>query len=171
MSYWTWSITSSRFQEIVSDDAVDSGFRGMFVKLAGAVSRDDLLCSKHSNFLKRRATDAYFSLQDMEISATELTTILNKIIAKRKYSCILNFRSRSRKESEELLDVFFCRNWHKDRRLQFGHVSYHGEPHGCILSAATAYVLLFRPKLPPTCVNVTYVLEPGITRIWVVSEL
>uniref|UniRef100_A0A8C1WVG8 Calpain 2, (m/II) large subunit b n=1 Tax=Cyprinus carpio TaxID=7962 RepID=A0A8C1WVG8_CYPCA len=48
-------ITSSRFQEIVSDDAVDSGFRGMFVKLAG----------------------------DMEISATELTTILNKIIAKR----------------------------------------------------------------------------------------
>uniref|UniRef100_A0A8C1B2A1 Calpain 2, (m/II) large subunit b n=1 Tax=Cyprinus carpio carpio TaxID=630221 RepID=A0A8C1B2A1_CYPCA len=46
-------ITSSRFQEIVSDDAVDSGFRGMFVKLAGAVSRDDLLCSKHSNFLKR----------------------------------------------------------------------------------------------------------------------
>uniref|UniRef100_A0A671RER3 Calpain-2 catalytic subunit-like n=1 Tax=Sinocyclocheilus anshuiensis TaxID=1608454 RepID=A0A671RER3_9TELE len=35
---------------------VDSGFRGMFVKLAGA---------------------------DMEISATELTTILNKIIAKR----------------------------------------------------------------------------------------
>ncbi|KTF88476.1 hypothetical protein cypCar_00020997, partial [Cyprinus carpio] len=49
-------ITSSRFQEIVSDDAVDSGFRGMFVKLAGA---------------------------DMEISATELTTILNKIIAKR----------------------------------------------------------------------------------------
>uniref|UniRef100_A0A8C2FWC1 Calpain 2, (m/II) large subunit b n=1 Tax=Cyprinus carpio TaxID=7962 RepID=A0A8C2FWC1_CYPCA len=63
--------TSSRFQEIVSDDAVDSGFRGMFVKLAGAVSRDDL------------ATDAYFSLQDMEISATELTTILNKIIAKR----------------------------------------------------------------------------------------
>uniref|UniRef100_A0A8C2HT43 calpain-2 n=1 Tax=Cyprinus carpio TaxID=7962 RepID=A0A8C2HT43_CYPCA len=75
--------TSSRFQEIVSDDAVDSGFRGMFVKLAGAVSRDDLLCSKHLNFLKCRATDAYFSLQDMEISATELTTILNKIIAKR----------------------------------------------------------------------------------------
>uniref|UniRef100_A0A8C1HVW6 Calpain 2, (m/II) large subunit b n=1 Tax=Cyprinus carpio carpio TaxID=630221 RepID=A0A8C1HVW6_CYPCA len=32
-------ITSSRFQEIVSDDAVDSGFRGMFVKLAGAVSQ------------------------------------------------------------------------------------------------------------------------------------
>uniref|UniRef100_A0A672LRH5 Calpain-2 catalytic subunit-like n=1 Tax=Sinocyclocheilus grahami TaxID=75366 RepID=A0A672LRH5_SINGR len=42
--------------ESVSDDEVDSGFRGMFVKLAGA---------------------------DMEISATELTTILNKIIAKR----------------------------------------------------------------------------------------
>uniref|UniRef100_A0A673HT87 Calpain-2 catalytic subunit-like n=1 Tax=Sinocyclocheilus rhinocerous TaxID=307959 RepID=A0A673HT87_9TELE len=42
--------------ETVSDDEVDSGFRGMFVKLAGA---------------------------DMEISASELTTILNKIIAKR----------------------------------------------------------------------------------------
>uniref|UniRef100_A0A673HU11 calpain-2 n=1 Tax=Sinocyclocheilus rhinocerous TaxID=307959 RepID=A0A673HU11_9TELE len=48
--------TSSCFQETVSDDEVDSGFRGMFVKLAGA---------------------------DMEISASELTTILNKIIAKR----------------------------------------------------------------------------------------
>uniref|UniRef100_A0A8C1WRW4 Calpain 2, (m/II) large subunit b n=1 Tax=Cyprinus carpio TaxID=7962 RepID=A0A8C1WRW4_CYPCA len=58
-------ITSSRFQEIVSDDAVDSGFRGMFVKLAGAVSRDDLLCSKHSNFLKRR-TDG-FSLDTCRI--------------------------------------------------------------------------------------------------------
>ncbi|RXN22517.1 calpain-2 catalytic subunit-like protein [Labeo rohita] len=42
--------------ETVSDSEVDSGFRGMFVKLAGA---------------------------DMEISATELTTILNRIIAKR----------------------------------------------------------------------------------------
>uniref|UniRef100_A0A8C1JMZ2 calpain-2 n=1 Tax=Cyprinus carpio TaxID=7962 RepID=A0A8C1JMZ2_CYPCA len=47
---------SSCFQETVSDSEVDSGFRGMFVKLAGA---------------------------DMEISAAELTTILNKIIAKR----------------------------------------------------------------------------------------
>uniref|UniRef100_A0A8C1T236 Calpain 2, (m/II) large subunit b n=1 Tax=Cyprinus carpio TaxID=7962 RepID=A0A8C1T236_CYPCA len=46
---------SSCFQETVSDSEVDSGFRGMFVKLAG----------------------------DMEISAAELTTILNKIIAKR----------------------------------------------------------------------------------------
>uniref|UniRef100_A0A8C2G3G3 Calpain 2, (m/II) large subunit b n=1 Tax=Cyprinus carpio TaxID=7962 RepID=A0A8C2G3G3_CYPCA len=57
--------TSSRFQEIVSDDAVDSGFRGMFVKLAGAVSRDDLLCSKHLNFLKCR-TDG-FSLDTCRI--------------------------------------------------------------------------------------------------------
>ncbi|XP_057181005.1 calpain 2, (m/II) large subunit b [Triplophysa rosa] len=42
--------------ETVSDAEVDSGFRGLFTKLAGA---------------------------DMEISATELQTILNKIIAKR----------------------------------------------------------------------------------------
>ncbi|KAA0712341.1 Calpain-2 catalytic subunit [Triplophysa tibetana] len=42
--------------ETVSDADVDSGFRGLFTKLAGA---------------------------DMEISATELQTILNKIIAKR----------------------------------------------------------------------------------------
>uniref|UniRef100_A0A8C1YLC1 Calpain 2, (m/II) large subunit b n=1 Tax=Cyprinus carpio TaxID=7962 RepID=A0A8C1YLC1_CYPCA len=57
---------SSCFQETVSDSEVDSGFRGMFVKLAGA---------------------------DMEISAAELTTILNKIIAKRKGS--LSLRSCS----------------------------------------------------------------------------
>ncbi|TRY97841.1 hypothetical protein DNTS_014971 [Danionella cerebrum] len=42
--------------ETVSDDQVESGFRTMFVKLAGA---------------------------DMEISVSELSTILNKIIAKR----------------------------------------------------------------------------------------
>ncbi|XP_051550544.1 calpain-2 catalytic subunit-like [Myxocyprinus asiaticus] len=42
--------------ETVSDDEVDAGFRGLFTKLAG---------------------------DDMEISATELKTILNKIIAKR----------------------------------------------------------------------------------------
>ncbi|XP_064174762.1 calpain-2 catalytic subunit-like [Anguilla rostrata] len=42
--------------EVVSDAEVDSGFRGLFVKLAGA---------------------------DMEISAVELQTIMNKIVAKR----------------------------------------------------------------------------------------
>ncbi|KTG48027.1 hypothetical protein cypCar_00004177 [Cyprinus carpio] len=43
-------------QETVSEDEVDAGFRGMFTKLAG---------------------------DDMEISATELRTIFNKIVAKR----------------------------------------------------------------------------------------
>ncbi|XP_062303923.1 calpain-2 catalytic subunit-like isoform X1 [Osmerus eperlanus] len=42
--------------DVVSDAEVDSGFRGLFTKLAG---------------------------KDMEISATELLTILNKIVAKR----------------------------------------------------------------------------------------
>uniref|UniRef100_A0A673HY44 Calpain-2 catalytic subunit-like n=1 Tax=Sinocyclocheilus rhinocerous TaxID=307959 RepID=A0A673HY44_9TELE len=60
--------TSSCFQETVSDDEVDSGFRGMFVKLAGAVSSDDLLCSKHLYFLKRTdiKTDG-FSLETCRI--------------------------------------------------------------------------------------------------------
>uniref|UniRef100_A0A8C2E6C7 Calpain 2, (m/II) large subunit a n=1 Tax=Cyprinus carpio TaxID=7962 RepID=A0A8C2E6C7_CYPCA len=43
-------------QETVSEDEVDAGFRGLFTKLAG---------------------------DDMEISATELRTIFNKIVAKR----------------------------------------------------------------------------------------
>lgn len=64
-SYLTWNFplkcASSCFQETVSDAEVDSGFRGMFVKLAGAVSGDNLLCSKNLYFLKSRTPNAYFS--------------------------------------------------------------------------------------------------------------
>lgn len=71
----------------MSDDEVDEGFRGLFSKLAGDV-RLLLLCRLKNITHDKHSDEARFLFpvvfQDMQISATELRTILNKIVSKRK---------------------------------------------------------------------------------------
>lgn len=71
----------------MSDEEVDAGFRGLFAKLAGDVR---LLLLHHMMVTSsqqpgvRRCDVFPVVFQDMQISAVELRTILNKIVGKRE---------------------------------------------------------------------------------------
>lgn len=71
----------------MSDEGVDAGFRGLFTKLAGDVSITSCVGPIRATSLSDvRLQTVVF--QDMEISAGELRTILNKIVAKREFENI-----------------------------------------------------------------------------------
>uniref|UniRef100_A0A3B3XNS5 Calpain catalytic domain-containing protein n=1 Tax=Poecilia mexicana TaxID=48701 RepID=A0A3B3XNS5_9TELE len=88
--------------ETVSDEEVDSGFRNLFTKLAGA---------------------------DMEISAYELRTIMNKIVAKRTDIKTDGFSMETCKVMVNLMDVSFTA-WGAEHQ---------GERWGCLLFLQSIY--------------------------------
>lgn len=75
-------------KETVSDSEVDAAFRGLFAKLAGDVRflLCSYICSSSLHVFHSPWPCDLLSLvfQDMEISATELRTIMNKIVSKSK---------------------------------------------------------------------------------------
>lgn len=68
-------------QERLDESQIDSGFKSLFRQLAGPVSAF-LEGSREDSHAGVRVTVRLYQ-QDMEISLTELQTILNRIISKR----------------------------------------------------------------------------------------
>uniref|UniRef100_A0A3B3YXW6 Calpain catalytic domain-containing protein n=1 Tax=Poecilia mexicana TaxID=48701 RepID=A0A3B3YXW6_9TELE len=92
-------VSADLSDETVSDEEVDSGFRNLFTKLAGA---------------------------DMEISAYELRTIMNKIVAKRTDIKTDGFSMETCKVMVNLMDVSFTA-WgaeHQGERFSLNNTIY-----------------------------------------------
>lgn len=73
-----------------------------------------------------------FVFQDMEISAVELRTIMNKIVSKRTSKLKLQYTSPAHLLTYNFLSLPY-RNWHQNWRLQPGDLQGHGQPDGRIL--------------------------------------
>lgn len=85
------------FQVRLDESQIDEGFKSLFRQLAGPVSmtnRQQRFCAVQPYFDYLLPFTWLFEIsclcwQDMEISVTELQTILNRIIKKRQYSPLL----------------------------------------------------------------------------------